>query len=347
MGDRKVLQKYYPPDFDPAKLPRNRGKYQVRSKKHLDKESGRDQITVRMALPFTLRCSTCGEYMGRGRKFNSRKEVVKERNYRGIKIFRFYQRCTRCSSEFTFCTDPENMDYAAEHGAARHFEPWKDEAGADDGEAEGGDDGGFIDNVTVPVPDADDALRALEERTAESRAEMAELDALDDLRGRNAQREARRANSTTGASGKSVDGTLVDAEAAADAADAAELEAAVRAQRSRVALAAPKLPLVGTGAAAAAAAVGRGSSGNSGGGGGGGDRSTRTAGSGGGGGGGGTMTALRTLPKADVARRAAARAKRPAPKPTIVVRPRVIARATATAPRGQAVPKQTSSLVDY
>ncbi len=34
---------------------------------------------------------------------------------------------TLCSAEITFKTDPMNTDYAAEHGASRNFEPWRDE----------------------------------------------------------------------------------------------------------------------------------------------------------------------------------------------------------------------------
>ena len=34
---------------------------------------------------------------------------------------------TLCSAEITFKTDPKNTDYAAEHGASRNFEPWREE----------------------------------------------------------------------------------------------------------------------------------------------------------------------------------------------------------------------------
>jgi hypothetical protein len=91
MGERKVLNKYIPADFDPQLVPRG--------KKPKD-----DLVTVRMMLPFSIQCSTCSTFLYRGRKFNSKKESVKGINgkYLGIQRYRFYIKCSSCSRPVTF-----------------------------------------------------------------------------------------------------------------------------------------------------------------------------------------------------------------------------------------------------
>ena len=84
-------------------------------------------MKVRMMLPMTVRCATCGEFMYKGTKFNCKKEDVAGETYLGIQIFRFYMRCRKCSAEITYLTDPATLDYKVEHGATRNFEQWKAE----------------------------------------------------------------------------------------------------------------------------------------------------------------------------------------------------------------------------
>lgn len=45
-----------------------------------------------------------------------RKETVLNENYLGIRIYRFYFKCTHCYTEVTFKTDPKNHDYVLEFG---------------------------------------------------------------------------------------------------------------------------------------------------------------------------------------------------------------------------------------
>ncbi|KAM0029947.1 putative saf4/Yju2 protein [Helianthus debilis subsp. tardiflorus] len=99
MSERKVVNKYYPPDFDPAKIPRRRSRQQQQQQ----------QIKARYMLPMSIRCGTCGSYIYKGTKF--------------IPIFRFYIKCPHCCAEIAIKTDPQHSDYLVEAGARRNFEP--------------------------------------------------------------------------------------------------------------------------------------------------------------------------------------------------------------------------------
>jgi hypothetical protein len=162
MAERKVLNKYYPPDFDPSKI---RG---------FEKKSVRRMCNVRMMLPMTIRCYTCGNYLYIGTKFNMKVETVQEEDYLGIKVYRFYLKCTQCYSEITFKTDPRNHDYVAELGASRNHNPWKDMLMAEEE---------FKDLKKNEMKE--DAMKSLEHRTFDSKREMDILDALDQMKSLN------------------------------------------------------------------------------------------------------------------------------------------------------------------
>ncbi|MCI4390854.1 hypothetical protein PGIGA_G00127610 [Pangasianodon gigas] len=166
MSERKVLNKYYPPDFDPSKIP----------KLKLPKDR---QYVVRLMAPFNMRCKTCGEYIYKGKKFNARKETVQNELYLGLPIFRFYIKCTRCLAEITFKTDPENTDYAMEHGATRNFQAEK-----------------LIEEEEKKIQrereeeELNNPMKVLENRTRDSKMEMEVLENLQELKELN-QRQAQ------------------------------------------------------------------------------------------------------------------------------------------------------------
>ncbi|KAL5240067.1 hypothetical protein ACI65C_007477 [Semiaphis heraclei] len=158
MSERKVLNKYYPPDFDPSKIPRMK----------LPKNR---QYTVRLMAPFNMRCKTCGEYIYKGKKFNARKEDAENEDYLGIRIYRFYIKCTRCLQEISFKTDPRNTDYEIEEGATRNFMALKlaqeQEKREVDAEKE---------------EEATNPMKLLENRTQQSKQEIELMESLEELR---------------------------------------------------------------------------------------------------------------------------------------------------------------------
>ncbi len=158
MSERKVLNKYIPPNFDPSRIPKG---ITPKAKQH----------TVRLMTPFSMRCNTCGEYIYKGRKFNARKETVENEMYLTIKIFRFYIRCPICAAEITFKTDPKNADYVAEHGAKRNFEPWREELK----ETEEAKTKRILEEMNNP-------MKALENKTFDSKREMEIMEGLDEIR---------------------------------------------------------------------------------------------------------------------------------------------------------------------
>jgi len=184
MSERKVLTKYYPPDFDPSLVGRGR-------KAKGAAQAGPKVQTVRLMAPFSLRCVACGEYMYRGRKFNARKETPQGEKYLGIQLYRFYIRCTRCSAEIVFRTDPKNQDYVMERGAKRNTDPWK--RGLEDAQGDETDEQ-RLDRLEREMAEAEgeeerNAMAELEAKTEDAKREMAVADALDEIRSRNARLE--------------------------------------------------------------------------------------------------------------------------------------------------------------
>lgn len=165
MSERKVLNKYYPPDFDPAKIPRM-------------KLAKNRQYTVRLMAPFNMRCVTCGEYIYKGKKFNARKEDVEDQTYLGIRIYRFYIKCTRCLQEISFKTDPQNTDYEIEAGATRNFMALK--LAEEQAQRE-------LDELKEE--EANNPMKLLENRTQQSRNEIELLESLEELRDLNRRQQ--------------------------------------------------------------------------------------------------------------------------------------------------------------
>ena len=172
MSERKVLSKYYPPDFDPAVLTKR-----DRSRR----QDGPKRIPVRLMAPFSMRCNSCGNFIYKGRKFNAQKEIT-DMKYYNITIYRFYIRCPSCSSEIRFRTDPKHMDYECEHGAQRNFEPWRAAKLAEETEEE------RLDRLEREEAEYD-PMKELDAKRLDEETNMRVADALDEIRSRNAHTE--------------------------------------------------------------------------------------------------------------------------------------------------------------
>ena len=203
MAERKVQNKYIPPDFDPKLLAKLSGKARggKRTRDDGDGEEGggagpavRSKEVVRVMLPFNLCCARCNAYMYRGRKFNARKEDGRpEEGYMGTKAVRFNVKCDVCSNPIVFRTNPKTSGFEIVSGAREnatsvgrfnHLEGVPADADADK------KDEGDV-----------DAVAALEARAMASKKEMAVLDELEKQLERS---RARAAVATAVASAASV-----------------------------------------------------------------------------------------------------------------------------------------------
>ena len=156
MGEINGLQTYISPDYDPAFLGRG------------TKKKGDSRIEVRLALPFSMHCTACNEFLYKGRKFNAKKETVAGEVYLGLKIYRFYIKCTRCSAHLTFKTDPKAGSYICETGCTRNFEMYLEEQAEKALEEE--------EAAAIEL----DPMQALESKTAANQAELDTIDALEE-----------------------------------------------------------------------------------------------------------------------------------------------------------------------
>lgn len=112
MSERKVINKYYPPDFDPSKITKKKKKV---------KTGSASLPAVRFMTPYSIRCDNCGEYTSKSRKFNARKETTNE-SYLGVKTIKLHIKCPSCASEIIFRTDPKSADYVLMYGAKKLYD---------------------------------------------------------------------------------------------------------------------------------------------------------------------------------------------------------------------------------
>lgn len=109
-----------------------------------------------------------------------------EQKYLNIQIFQFHIKCTRCSAEIIFRTDPKNNDYAMVKGAVRNMEPWRNKA-AEEESVDARLDRLEREEAEAAGEEEKNAMADLEAKNADARREMAAADMLDEIRQRNAR----------------------------------------------------------------------------------------------------------------------------------------------------------------
>ncbi|CCE62542.1 hypothetical protein TPHA_0C03920 [Tetrapisispora phaffii CBS 4417] len=117
MSERKAINKYYPPDYNPIEAEK-----QARKLAKKLKTKNRNVVTIRLMTPFSMKCLKCSEFIPKSRKFNGKKELIPERYLDTIKIYRLSIKCPACNNLISFKTDPKSSDYVMEIGGVRnHF----------------------------------------------------------------------------------------------------------------------------------------------------------------------------------------------------------------------------------
>ncbi|KAK5584388.1 hypothetical protein RB653_005999 [Dictyostelium firmibasis] len=119
MAERKSMNKYYPPDWDPSKGSIN----QYRGQHHLrDRAKKIDQgiLVIRFEMPFSVWCLACENHIGMGVRFNAEKKAIDK--YFTTNIYSFKMKCHICSNQFEIQTDPKNTEYKIINGLRKRTE---------------------------------------------------------------------------------------------------------------------------------------------------------------------------------------------------------------------------------
>lgn len=121
MGERKGVNKYYPPDYDPSKggLNKWQGTHALRERA---KKLHLGILIIRFEMPYNIWCEGCENHIGTGVRYNA--EKTKVGMYYTTPIYNFRMKCHLCDSHFEIKTDPGNLDYVIVNGARRQERRW-------------------------------------------------------------------------------------------------------------------------------------------------------------------------------------------------------------------------------
>ncbi|XP_057654561.1 coiled-coil domain-containing protein 130 homolog [Diorhabda carinulata] len=121
MGERKGVNKYYPPDYDPRVGGLNKflGTHALRERaRKIDKGI----IIIRFEMPYNIWCEGCKNHIGMGVRYNA--EKTKVGMYYTTPVYEFKMKCHLCDNHFVIRADPANLDYVIQSGARRQENRW-------------------------------------------------------------------------------------------------------------------------------------------------------------------------------------------------------------------------------
>lgn len=121
MAERKSVNKYYPPDWDPSKGSVNNyvGQHPLRDRA---KKLSQGILVIRFEMPYNIWCGGCNSHIGMGVRYNAEKS--KTGMYYTTPIYKFRMKCHLCPNYFEIQTDPKNHDYVILEGARRKEQRW-------------------------------------------------------------------------------------------------------------------------------------------------------------------------------------------------------------------------------
>lgn len=118
MADRKAVNKYYPPDWDPTKGSINKHN-KSHPLRHRAKKIDQGILTIRFELPYNIWCLKCDNHVAMGVRYNAEKSKVG--NYYSTPIYKFRMKCHLCDNYFEIQTDPAKFDYVILSGCRKQI----------------------------------------------------------------------------------------------------------------------------------------------------------------------------------------------------------------------------------
>ncbi|KAH8055046.1 hypothetical protein JL722_8468 [Aureococcus anophagefferens] len=103
---------YYPPNWDPSKESLSQHTGDTRGRNQYEQEG-----LIRFELPFDGWCEGCGRHVGKGVRFNAKKDA--DGKYHSTTVWKFTMQCPSCTTKFVIKTDPAKSDYDFASGIRR------------------------------------------------------------------------------------------------------------------------------------------------------------------------------------------------------------------------------------